>query len=352
MNLSSFFKDKNVVITGHTGFKGSWLSQILSQLGANIYAFSLDIPTNPAHYELLGVKFSRDERIDLADNSKVSNFILESQPDFVFHLAAQPLVLESYKNEYRTYLSNSFGTMNILESLKQYNQDCIAIIITSDKCYENTDKEVSYKESDRLGGKDPYSTSKACAELITRGYSNSFFCSEKSNIRVATTRAGNVIGGGDWAKNRIVPDCFKSWSIDEVVKIRSPEATRPWQHVLDPINGYLNLACKMTEDINLNGESFNFGPESSYSVAELVKKLSDNFTNSEWVIEKLADSPYEAKLLSLDCTKSSDLLNFSQKLDFDKMTQWTSNWYESYYKNNEQNLTIKQIEDYLNLNDK
>ena len=329
MNLSSFFKDKNVVITGHTGFKGSWLSQILKQLGANIYAFSLDIPTNPAHYELLGVKFSRDERIDLADNLKVSNFILESQPDFVFHLAAQPLVLESYKDEYRTYLSNSFGTMNILESLKQYNQDCIAIIITSDKCYENTDKEVSYKESDRLGGKDPYSTSKACAELITRGYSNSFFCSEKSNIRVATTRAGNVIGGGDWAKNRIVPDCFKSWSIDEVVKIRSPEATRPWQHVLDPINGYLNLACKMTEDINLNGESFNFGPESSYSVAELVKKLSDNFTNSEWVIEKLTDSPYEAKLLSLDCTKSSNLLNFSQKLDFDKQLDkvYPFEWY-------------------------
>ncbi len=352
MNLSSFFKDKNVVITGHTGFKGSWLSQILTQLGANIYAFSVDIPTNPAHYDLLEVKFCRDERIDIADNSKVSNFIIESKPDFVFHLAAQPLVLESYKDEYRTYLSNAFGTMNILESLKQYNQDCIAIIITSDKCYENTDLEVSYKESDRLGGKDPYSTSKACAELITRGYSNSFFSSRESNVRVATTRAGNVIGGGDWAKNRIVPDCFKSWSIDEVVRIRSPEATRPWQHVLDPINGYLNLACKLTENVELNGESFNFGPESSYSVAELVQKLSDNFTNSEWVIEKVEGSPYEAKLLSLDCTKSSNLLSFSQKLDFDKMTQWTSNWYESYYKNNKKNITIKQIEDYLNLNDK
>ena len=350
MDYSSYFKNKNIVITGHTGFKGSWLSQWLYMLGAKISAFSLDIPSTPAHYNELKIKYIADERINLIDSNKVFKFIADAKPDYLFHLAAQPLVLESYRNQYNTYMSNTMGTLNILEGLKRYNNKCAAVIITSDKCYENLDNIIDYTEDDRLGGIDPYSTSKASAELIFNGYKNSFFMCDNSNINACTTRAGNVIGGGDWAFNRIVPDCFRSWSKQEEVIIRNPEATRPWQHVLDPLNGYLKLACNLADNRKLNGEAFNFGPESSYTVSTLVENLSNHFDGSRWNIDKDSNLPHESKLLSLNCEKSRKILNIKQKIGLDMMSEWTSSWYKNFYNNVKiSSTTVNQIEEFMNL---
>jgi CDP-glucose 4,6-dehydratase len=242
------------------------------------------------------------------------------------------------------------GTLNILEALKRYNNKCAAVIITSDKCYENLDNIIDYAEGDRLGGIDPYSTSKASAELIFNGYKNSFFMRDNSNVKACTTRAGNVIGGGDWALNRIVPDCFRSWSKQEEVIIRNPEATRPWQHVLDPLNGYLTLACNLADNKELNGEAFNFGPETSYSVSTLVENLSNYYDGSRWNIEKEANRPHESKLLSLNCEKSHKILNIRQKIGFEMMSEWTSTWYKNFYnKNKISTTTVNQIEEFMNL---
>ena len=334
MNYTQYFKNKKVFVTGHTGFKGSWLSKWLSILGAEIYGVSLDIPTNPSHYELLNINFGSDERYDISSFKEIYKSIESIKPDYVFHLAAQPLVLQSYEDPYTTYMSNSVGTLNVLESLKRLNHDCSAVIITSDKCYENTGKEVNYSENDRLGGVDPYSTSKASAELIFKGYCNAFFNTTESNVQIASARAGNVIGGGDWALDRIVPDCMKSWAKKDNVILRNPAATRPWQHVLEPINGYLRLAAELTTNTKINCESFNFGPiePESYTVENLVSELSVYFEGSNWSTESDSNNLHEANLLSLDCEKSLKLLNYKSKLDFKLTSEWTSKWYDSFYK--------------------
>jgi len=334
MNYTQYFKNKKVFVTGHTGFKGSWLSKWLSILGAEIHGVSLDIPTNPSHYELLNINFRSDERYDISSFKDIYKSIESIKPDYVFHLAAQPLVLKSYENPYTTYMSNSVGTLNILESLKRLNHDCSAVIITSDKCYENIGKKVNYSENDRLGGVDPYSTSKASAELIFKGYCNAFFNTTESNVQIASARAGNVIGGGDWALDRIVPDCMKSWAKKDNVVLRNPAATRPWQHVLEPINGYLRLAAELTTNTKINCESFNFGPiePESYTVENLVSELSVYFEGSNWSTESDNNNLHEANLLSLDCEKALKLLNYKSKLDFKLTSEWTSKWYDSFYK--------------------
>jgi CDP-glucose 4,6-dehydratase len=334
MNYTQYFKNKKVFVTGHTGFKGSWLSKWLSILGAEIYGVSLDIPTNPSHYELLNINFRSDERYDISSFKEIYKSIESIKPDYVFHLAAQPLVLQSYEDPYTTYMSNSVGTLNVLESLKRLNHDCSAVIITSDKCYENIGKKVNYSENDRLGGVDPYSTSKASAELIFKGYCNAFFNTTESNIQIASARAGNVIGGGDWALDRIVPDCMKSWAKKDNVILRNPAATRPWQHVLEPINGYLRLAAELTTNTKINCESFNFGPiePESYTVENLVSELSVYFEGSNWSTESDNNNLHEANLLSLDCEKALKLLNYKSKLDFKLTSEWTSKWYDSFYK--------------------
>ena len=334
MNYTQYFKNKKVFVTGHTGFKGSWLSKWLSILGAEIYGVSLDIPTNPSHYELLNINFRSDERYDISSFKEIYKSIESIKPDYVFHLAAQPLVLKSYEDPYTTYMSNSVGTLNVLESLKRLNHDCSAVIITSDKCYENIGKKVNYSENDRLGGVDPYSTSKASAELIFKGYCNAFFNTTESNTQIASARAGNVIGGGDWALDRIVPDCMKSWAKKDNVILRNPAATRPWQHVLEPINGYLRLAAELTTNTKINCESFNFGPiePESYTVENLVSELSVYFEGSNWSTESDNNNLHEANLLSLDCEKALKLLNYKSKLDFKLTSEWTSKWYDSFYK--------------------
>ena len=334
MNYTQYFKNKKVFVTGHTGFKGSWLSKWLSILGAEIHGVSLDIPTNPSHYELLNINFRSDERYDISSFKDIYKSIESIKPDYVFHLAAQPLVLKSYEDPYTTYMSNSVGTLNVLESLKKLNHDCSAVIITSDKCYENIGKKVNYSENDRLGGVDPYSTSKASAELIFKGYCNAFFNTTESNTQIASARAGNVIGGGDWALDRIVPDCMKSWAKKDNVILRNPTATRPWQHVLEPINGYLRLAAELTTNTKINCESFNFGPiePKSYTVENLVSELSVYFEGSNWSTESDNNNLHEANLLSLDCKKALKLLNYKSKLDFKLTSEWTSKWYDSFYK--------------------
>lgn len=352
MDLNKYFKNKKVLITGNTGFKGSWLSKWLSMMGAELYTISKDIPTSPSHYELLNKIFNNDIRADISEFDTVYNVINSCKPDFVFHLAAQALVLPSYENPYSTFTSNTVGTLNILESLKRSNHNCTAVLITSDKCYENTEQKVNYSEDDRLGGIDPYSTSKASAELLIKGYNNAFFKTNLSNVRLCSARAGNVIGGGDWAINRIVPDCIKSWSKGETVNIRSPYATRPWQHVLEPIYGYLTLGAQLSENRSLVAESFNFGPINplSFTVEELVSELSNHFDNSTWGIDDKANKLHEAGLLSLDCNKALKLLDYRSKLDFALTSEWTGKWYNTFYKHGPEaaaKMTENQIQEFV-----
>jgi CDP-glucose 4,6-dehydratase len=323
-------------------------------MGAKVIGVSKDIPTIPSHYKLNNKFYMKNEKFDLSNKKLITKIIKNSKPDYIFHLAAQAIVLESYSDPYATYQSNTVGTLNILESLKESNHKCTAILITSDKCYENINKKVNYKENDRLGGLDPYSSSKASAELIIRSYYESYFKTKASNVRICSARAGNVMGGGDWAKYRIVPDCMKSWSEGKKVIIRNATSTRPWQHVLEPISGYLTLAKSLSKDKNLNGESFNFGPNSnsSHTVKELVDNLSLYYPGSESKVISDKNKRYEANLLSLNCLKAKKLLNWSSRINFKNTAKMTSQWYETYYNSSPKNaykLSIEQIEQYIAL---
>lgn len=354
MSFTNNFKNKVVLVTGNTGFKGSWLSLWLNLMGAKVIGVSKDIPTIPSHYKLNNKFYMKNEKFDLSNKKLITKIIKNSKPDYIFHLAAQAIVLESYSDPYATYQSNTVGTLNILESLKESNHKCTAILITSDKCYENINKKVNYKENDRLGGLDPYSSSKASAELIIRSYYESYFKTKASNVRICSARAGNVMGGGDWAKYRIVPDCMKSWSEGKKVIIRNATSTRPWQHVLEPISGYLTLAKSLSKDKNLNGESFNFGPNSnsSHTVKELVDNLSLYYPGSESKVISDKNKRYEANLLSLNCLKAKRLLNWSSRINFKNTAKMTSQWYETYYNSSPKNaykLSIEQIEQYIAL---
>ena len=247
MGLLNIYEGKRVLITGHTGFKGAWLSLWLKQLRANVSGISIDIPSVPSHF--IAAKLSEqvnDYRIDVQDGESVKQIIKEVQPDFVFHLSAQALVLPSYINPVDTMMTNAIGSANVLNALRSLDKPVTAIMITSDKVYDNVEWVWGYRETDRLGGKDPYSASKGMSELVIRSFFESFFSEVDSNVRIAVTRAGNVIGGGDWAVDRIVPDCMRSWSKGEVANIRSPNATRPWQHVLEPLSGYLSLGAMLS----------------------------------------------------------------------------------------------------------
>ena len=339
---SSFFLNKKVLITGNTGFKGSWLSVWLNLLGAKIYGLALDPPTNPSLFEK--AKLSRitvNNIIDIRDSEKVINLIEKIKPDFIFHLAAQPLVKYSYSNPVETWQTNVIGTVNILESLRLLKNKCIGIIITSDKCYENQEWEWGYRENDKLGGSDPYSGSKGSAELAFTSYYKSFFSdSSLNNIRIASARAGNVIGGGDWAKDRIVPDCIKAWSQKMSVIIKSPDSTRPFQHVLEPLSGYLSLAEQLTFNSKLSGQSFNFGPSSNsnYKVIDVVKELSKSWGESNWEVQIDKNIYSETKLLKLNCDKSLSLLNWQPNLDFKTTMELTSSWYYDFY--NKKNFNV------------
>jgi CDP-glucose 4,6-dehydratase len=355
--FNSIYKNKKVLVTGHTGFKGSWLTTWLLKLEANVIGISKDIPTQPSMFEeLLLEKKIKHYQEDIRNLLKVSEIILDEKPDFLFHLAAQPLVSVSYKNPIETISSNLMGTTNILESLRISNHKCTSIIITSDKAYENVEQVWGYKEDDKMGGKDIYSGSKGATELIIKSYYHSFFKNKESNIKLAIGRAGNVIGGGDWAKDRIVVDCMKSWSSNKIVEIRSPKATRPWQHVLEPLSGYLNLGQLLHDDRSLHGECFNFGPrtEQNQNVKQLVEDLSYywHFKNADDAFSVTDNIPFhEAGLLKLNCDKAMLYFKWQASMDYKDTIKMTSEWYYNFY-NKEKNIfdkTLQQISEYENI---
>lgn len=353
MNLIGGFQGRKVLITGHTGFKGSWLTAWLLKLGADVTGFSLDVPTQPAMFEVLGLS-SRIRHVqgDVRDVAAVSQLVRELRPDFVFHLAAQAIVSVSYDNPVETVTTNVAGTMVVLEALRTLDQPCAAVLITSDKCYDNVEWVWGYRENDRLGGRDVYSGSKGAAELIIKSYLWSFFQGDHP-VRLAVGRAGNVIGGGDWARDRIVADCVRAWNDGRPVEIRNPQATRPWQHVLEPLSGYLWLALSLTVRQNLHGEAFNFGPraEQNHSVADLIGALSRH-----WGFPAFSDACrvtgltafHEAGLLKLNCDKALFELRWEPTLDYGSTTKLVSDWYRSYYKGGVDMyvLTLQQIAEF------
>jgi CDP-glucose 4,6-dehydratase len=352
--FNDIYDGKKVIVTGHTGFKGSWLSNWLIKLGANVVGISKDVPTAPSLFIESDLQSRiKHYEIDIRDLSGLSEVIMHEKPDFLFHLAAQAIVSTSYEDPINTITSNVVGTANVLESLKIYNQDCIAIIITSDKAYDNVEQVWGYREIDALGGKDVYSGSKGAAEQIIKSYYHSFFKLQSSKIRLAVARAGNVIGGGDWAKDRIVVDCMLSWDKRKSVKLRSPYSTRPWQHVLEPLSGYLTLALKLKEEEGLHGESFNFGPRSDQNrtVLDLIKDLS-YYWNEDASIKmyEIVGKPifHEANLLKLNCDKAIMLIDWTSTLNYQETVEFTSRWYYDYYHNrdNVEKLTLSQIERY------
>ena len=355
--FNDIYKGKKVLVTGHTGFKGAWLTAWLLNLGANVIGVSRDIPTKPSMFEILKLHKKISQYIvDIRDIDRLSQIVSNEKPDFVFHLAAQAIVSTSYNEPIETISSNVIGTVNLLESLRISNHQCTAIIITSDKAYDNVEQIWGYKENDQMGGKDIYSGSKGAAEMIIKSYYHSFFKTNKSKVRIAIARAGNVIGGGDWAKDRIVVDTVVAWSKGAQVEIRSPQATRPWQHVLEPLSGYLDLGRNLHSEINLNGEGFNFGPnaEQNRTVKDLLKDLSQywNFNdgdNAFIVTDNIKF--YESTLLKLNCDKALSLLKWQATLDYKDTIKFTSEWYYDYYKNTDDMMfkTTKQINEYVNI---
>ena len=348
--FNNIYDGKTVFITGHTGFKGAWLSSWLMQLGANVTGYSKDIPTVPSLFELLELRKKINHIVgDVRDHKGLLNTIQTIKPDFIFHLAAQSLVGNSYNNPSETMTTNIMGVNNILDVARLLGKKCTAVIITSDKCYDNLELERGYHENDFLGGKDPYSASKGAAELVVKGYCHSFF-KRQDLIRVATARAGNVIGGGDWAKDRIIPDCIRAWEKDEKVKIRNPHSTRPWQHVLEPLSGYLHLGQQLDENIELNGQSFNFGPHerNDHTVLELLEIMAKHYyANSKKPYEIVNESSFhEAGLLKLDCTKAKKGLSWESNLNFNQTADFTAKWYANYMSAKVHDLTLNQIKKY------
>jgi len=355
--FENIYQNKKVLVTGHTGFKGSWLTAWLLNLGASVVGISKDIPTQPSMFEELELEQRiRHHQIDIRNLDNLSQIINQEKPDFVFHLAAQAIVSTSYNDPLETISSNVMGTSNVLEALRISNHKCTAVIITSDKAYENVEQIWGYKENDQMGGRDVYSGSKGAAELIIKSYYHSFFKSDKSNVRLAIARAGNVIGGGDWAKDRIVVDAVVAWHQGGKVEIRSPEATRPWQHVLEPLSGYLNLGQRLYSDKSFNGEGFNFGPraEQNRTVKDLLQDLSKywNFDNSTDAFTITDNIPFhEAGLLKLNCDKALARLKWQATLDYQSTIKFTSQWYYQFYNHDKDILaqTIQQISNYEEL---
>lgn len=337
------FQDKTVLITGHTGFKGSWLVVWLESLGAKVIGLALEPPTEPSHFKVSKLsEIIKDQRLNIQNGEALKELVLQTLPDFVFHLAAQALVRQSYDDPVATYQTNTIGTLNLLEALRPLGKNCTVVLITSDKCYNNVEWVWGYRETDALGGPDPYSASKSAAELVIRSHVKSFFPID-GPVRVAVGRAGNVIGGGDWAQDRLVPDCVRSWAKEESVQLRNPQATRPWQHVLEPLSGYLTLATELYQRNELHGESFNFGPpaDQNHTVLELVQAMSEHWDKVRWeIVSGNEKKPYESGLLKLNCDKALHYLDWQAILPFQETVRITAEWYRSYY---EYPSTIREV---------
>ncbi len=331
------YQGRRVLVTGHTGFKGSWLTAWLTRLGAEVIGFSDAVPSRPSHFAALRSQtLLADLRGDVRDRQALQNALARFRPEIVFHLAAQALVRPSYDDPARTFEVNTLGTLNVLEAIRLSPSVRAAVCITSDKAYRNDEWVWGYRETDHLGGDDPYSASKGCAELVAHAYFTSFF---RNGPRCATARAGNVIGGGDWAEDRIVPDCARAWAAGKPVELRSPGATRPWQHVLEPLSGYLHLASLLLRDdegpLPIQGEAFNFGPpaEVNASVAEVVRELGVYWPGFTGVPAENAErnAKKECTLLKLCCDKALAVLRWRAVLTFAETLSLTAAWYRAYY---------------------
>ncbi|HTL74320.1 MAG TPA: CDP-glucose 4,6-dehydratase, partial [bacterium] len=338
-------------LSGHTGFKGAWLTQWLLQLGAQVHGFALPPATTPSVFEQLQLaKKIGHEIADVRDADAVKKSILRTQPDYVFHLAAQALVRYSYEHPLETYATNVMGTAHVLEALRSLKKPCAAVIVTTDKCYENREMDYAYAEEDHLGGHDPYSSSKGAAEIVTSAYRRSFF--GKSPVRIASARAGNVIGGGDWALDRIVPDCIRALQRGEAIPVRNPSATRPWQHALEPLSGYLWLAAQLYQPSTFNPQllsAFNFGPEkeANRNVGELVREVLKNWPG-KWDDKSNPHDLHEAKLLMLSTDKAKRLLDWHPTWKFETAIARTVEWYRGVNNNAAaaESLTLQQIAEY------
>ena len=349
--FSGIYKDKTVLVTGHTGFKGSWLVYWLNKMGAKVIGYSLEAPTNPNHIELLDLDIISIVG-DIRDLEKLNQTFETYKPDIVFHLAAQALVKYSYENPIETYETNVIGTLKVFEACRKNNVKAI-VNITSDKAYENREWIWGYRENDPMGGYDPYSSSKGCADILATSYRNSFFnikdYKKTHNTLLATCRAGNVIGGGDWAKDRLITDIMLSVSQGKKVSIRNPKATRPWQHVLEPISGYLHIGQKLLEEKVEFGDAWNFGPsdEGSITVEKVVKNVKKHWNKIDYEINKDPNQLHEANLLKLDCTKANTILKWKDVWDSETTFEKTVKWYKAYYEEDKKVLTQIDLESYI-----
>ena len=355
MNFKKFFYNKTIIVTGHTGFKGSWLSLWLRTFGAKVVGISIDVPTKHSHFKAIKLQDKiKHIKMDIRNLKILKKTFKKYKPDYVFHLAAQPLVKKSYLDPVNTWSTNTIGTLNVLESLREINKRCIAILITSDKSYKNLEIKRGYKEDDILGGKDPYSASKASAELAIQSQIASYFPLRKTKVLIGIARAGNVIGGGDWSEDRLIPDCVKSWSKNKKVLLRNPNSTRPWQHVLEANGGYLKLALSLKKNNKLHGESFNFGPNytKNYKVLVVVKLMKEYWSKVSWkVIKKNKSNFYESNLLKLNINKAKNKLKWQGVLTFRETITMTVKWYKNYYLNSKKiyMTSLNQIKEYENL---
>ena len=343
----NFWKNKKILITGHTGFKGSWLTIWLKKLGADITGFSKSVPTNPSLFETVNIEKDIKSVVgDIQNYELLKETIRKCQPEIIFHMAAQSLVIKSYSNPIETFSTNVMGTVNLLYAVKETKKPKIVINITSDKCYENNESLEGYTEDDPMGGYDPYSSSKGCAELITKSFRKSFFNSDhENNIGLASVRAGNVIGGGDWAENRLIPDIIRAIKNKENIKIRNPNALRPWQHVLDPLNGYISLAEKLWDDQTKYSEGWNFGPEKNEvkPVSWIIEKFNELWKNKiNWVVGD--NELHEANNLILNCQKAKSRLGWNSKINTETALKLTIEWYTKYFDGeNMREVTEEQI---------
>lgn len=347
--MNGFYKGKNILITGHTGFKGSWLTQILVNFEANVSGFSLNPPTEPNLFTLLNLDSKMNSIIgDIRNLEHLKEAFNEIKPEIVIHMAAQPLVRESYENPVYTYETNVMGTVNICECVRTSKTVKSFLNVTTDKVYENIEKQEGYKEDEKLDGYDPYSNSKSCSELITHSYNNSFF--KELGIATSTARAGNVIGGGDFARDRIIPDCVRAASHNEDIIIRNPFSIRPYQHVLEPLNMYLTIIQKQYEDINYAGY-YNVGPDDNdcVSTGDLATLFCDKWNGDlKWINKSDIDAPHEANFLKLDSTKIKNTFNWRPKWGIEKAIEKTVEWTKVYLnKKDIITCTNKQIDEFF-----